>query len=317
MTTEDDHERRQQKRSSSKKSLSPKRNVSKSSTGSSKKNINDDHHQDDNKECPRFNPKSRPSTRKKSSRRLLIESESDSASTTPSAKGHNTASMPPAAASAGARFQKQGEETKYAELGDMNEARASQSNSKHDSWNLEEILGGSREQLEEIFGESQPDGTFSFEDEEQVLEQYRIMAQHEAISRVKENTGFDMTEYEKKKKMNGEGGGGAEDSFKGGKRTKVRLPEAKRITSTNSTPKPEEPSMPVPRLNTRFLHQRMNRVPELCPGVLMIRGSSTMPSDEHAVQCLGCKGNLRVKILASLVSCPDCSTVSSASSTRR
>jgi hypothetical protein len=298
--TDDDYDSYQKK--SSRKKSPPNRSASRS-TGREHNDLDGDQ---------RFVPKSRPVIRRKSSRRLVVES---APAPTPvaaaaAARGH-AASMPSVAASA-ARF-------KQDDLDDSNST-----SSRNNSWyadallqqggsrsQLEEILGGSKEQLDEIFGESQQ-GSFSFEDEEQVLEQYRIMAQHEAISRVKENTGFDMAEYEKKKKMNGEGTGG--DS-KLAKRSKVRLPEPKRITSTNSTPKAEEPAMPAPRLNTRFMHQRMNRTPELCPGVVM-RGS-TMPSDEHAVRCLGCKCQLRVKILASLVSCPDCSTVSSASSTRR
>jgi predicted RNA-binding Zn-ribbon protein involved in translation (DUF1610 family) len=181
----------------------------------------------------------------------------------------------------------------------------------------------SEEQLEELFGSSTASEEFEknygFDDEE-VLEQYRIMAQHDAISRVKENTGFDMAEYEKKKKMQGEDPHQKKKGLTGGgNQARMRLPQPKRIQSlTISTPKPEEPDFPPPKFNTRFLRQSMIRVPELCQGISILGGASaTVASDEHNVRCLGCRCQLRVKILATLVSCPDCGTVSSASSTRR
>ena len=195
--------------------------------------------------------------------------------------------------------------------------------SRSNSWYADALHDHSEKQLEEIFGSGSASGEFDnsygFDDEE-VLEQYRIMAQHDAISRVKENTGFDMAEYEKKKKMQGEDPHLKKKGLAGGrKQSRMRLPQPKRIQSTtNSTPKPEEPEFPPPKFNTRFLHQSMIRVPELCQGISVLGGASlTVAPDEHNVRCLGCRCQLRVKILATLVSCPDCGTVSSASSTRR
>jgi hypothetical protein len=153
-------------------------------------------------------------------------------------------------------------------------------------------------------------------DDEEVLEQYRIMAQHEANLRVKENIGFDLNEYERRRKLQPSEPTDKRLLYGGGKKTKTRLPEPKKLIAAASTPKPEEPPLPTPTLNIKFLHQAQARVPELCPGVT-VRGGANVPHDEHIVRCLGCRGQVRVKILATLVSCPDCNTVSPASSTRR
>lgn len=185
------------------------------------------------------------------------------------------------------------------------------------SWYIDALRqqGGTTANLDEILGAS-TNGSDGFDDEE-VLEQYRIMAQHEANLRVKENTGFDMAEYEKRRKLQGDEPKDKKGLYGGGKKPKTRLPEAKKISSSTSAPKPEEPPLPKPKLNSRFKEQSVTRVPELCSGVVVRGSSSSTPADEHVVRCLGCKSQLRVKILATLVSCPECNTVSPASSTRR
>lgn len=194
--------------------------------------------------------------------------------------------------------------------------------SRHNSWYVEALQqGGQNADLEEILGATtnNPGNNDGFDDEE-VLEQYRIMAQHEANLRVKENTGFDMAEYEKRRKMQGNEPVNKKGLYGGGKKPKIRLPDPKKIAGTaggSAAPKPEEPPLPTPKLNTRYQQQSHLRVPEMCPGVRYEHGSSLNQSDEHAVRCLGCKIKLRVKLLATLVSCPECSTVSPASSTRR
>jgi len=204
--------------------------------------------------------------------------------------------------------------------GDENYAKGSY---RSNSWLADAMLqqsGSTAEDLEQFFGASgDVNDPYGFDDDE-VLEQYRIMAQHEAISRVKENTGFDMVEYNKKKKMQGEDSMTQKGLFGDGKKSKTRLPEPKLIVSGKiSAPKPEEPPLPLPKLRTRFMSQKLDRVPGICPGVSMRVTPTTlasMPPDEHIVRCVNCRSQLRVKILASLVSCSECSTVSSASSTR-
>eukprot|EP00540_Astrosyne_radiata_P001259 CAMPEP_0116854748 /NCGR_PEP_ID=MMETSP0418-20121206/18811_1 /TAXON_ID=1158023 /ORGANISM="Astrosyne radiata, Strain 13vi08-1A" /LENGTH=301 /DNA_ID=CAMNT_0004487637 /DNA_START=86 /DNA_END=991 /DNA_ORIENTATION=- len=187
------------------------------------------------------------------------------------------------------------------------------------SWYVDALRqqGGTAANLDEILGAAQSEGS-GFDDDE-VLEQYRIMAQHEANLRVKENTGFDMAEYEKRRKMQGEAPKDKKGLYGGGKKPKIRLPDQVKITSSSaggSAPKPEEPPLPAPKFSCRFLEQKTARVPELCPGTAA-RGGSNLKQDEHVVRCIGCRSQLRVNVLATLVSCPDCSTVSPASSTRR
>lgn len=191
------------------------------------------------------------------------------------------------------------------------------------SWYMEALQqGNSPAELDNILGKASAEETnqnsgFGGFDDEEVLEQYRIMAQHEANLRVKENTGFDIAEYQKRRKLQGNEPTDKRGLYGGGKKPKIRLPEPRKFLSSTATPKPEEPPLPQPRLlHTKFLKQEQPFVPELCPGVT-VRGGSTVPHDEHIVRCLGCRGQLRVKILATLVSCPDCNTVSPASSTRR
>ena len=192
---------------------------------------------------------------------------------------------------------------------------------RHNSWYVEALQqGGENVNLEEILGASttSPGNNDGFDDEE-VLEQYRIMAQHEANLRVKENTGFDMADYEKRRKMQGNEPVNKKALYGGGKKSKIRLPDPKKIIgpASGSAPKPEEPPLPTPKLNTRFQKQKHLRVPEMCAGMKFEHGSVLNQSEEHAVRCLGCKIRLRVKLLATLVSCPECNTVSPASSTRR
>ena len=172
--------------------------------------------------------------------------------------------------------------------------------------NMQAVAKGSSEAAEAGFG------TF---DDEEVLQQYRIMAQHEANLRVKENIGFDLEEYEKRRKLHASGPSDKRLLYGGGGKTKLRLPEPKKLISKVSTPKPEQPPLPTPALNIKFLLQKHAKIPDLCVGVTT-RGGANVPSDEHIVRCLGCRVQLRVKIFATLVSCPDCNTVSPASSTR-
>jgi hypothetical protein len=155
-------------------------------------------------------------------------------------------------------------------------------------------------------------------DDEEVLEQYRIMAQHEAAARVKEIVGFDQAEYDERRKKQ-------EDELKRQEyREKLKITMAEpKLSAAFSTPgnmlKPEEPPLPPAIPNRKFIEQRAKRVPELCIGRPVERGAH-VPDNEHVVTCLGpCRGDglLAVKTGATLVCCPTCKTVSPASSTRR
>ncbi len=183
---------------------------------------------------------------------------------------------------------------------------------RQSSWYSDALLQSGTEDLSAILGQVQ-DAADAAEatrsDEDEVLEQYRIMAHVEANIRVKDNTGFDMAEYEKRRKLQPEPTKG--DYYTGNNKPKPKLPEPRIIASSTTLLLPEEPPLPPARANRRFIEQRTQRVPELCPGVI-VRGQSHLPDGEHFVKCLGCKALMRVGFLTSLVSCPECSTVSPA-----
>jgi hypothetical protein len=163
---------------------------------------------------------------------------------------------------------------------------------------------------------------FGVFDDKEVLEQYRIMAQHEASIRVKENCGFDILEYEKRRKLISSEQASHQELYRSGTQPKIKLPPPKPVLATAiPTLKPEEPPMPPAATSwsaSKFLDPRIHqpRDPDLGMGT-SVRGGATIPHDEHVVRCLGCRGQLRVKLTATLVKCPECSTVSPASSTRR
>jgi hypothetical protein len=246
-------------------------------------------------------PSPRDGMRRRQSRRRLSRSSS----------GHNSDDGPNAgAAAAGAAMV--GEDEPTGNLPHLGEASASKD--RQGSWYTDALLQGGEDMaaiLGHVQNSSQEENHLA--DDDQVLEQYRIMAHVEASMRVQENTGFDMAEYEKRRKLHPDSGQKGEYS----KKPKPRLPEPRKVTSSSrSQMKPEEPPLPPPRANRRFLEQRTPRVPELCTGNL-VRGTANLPAGEHVVRCLGCRTQLRVNLLANLVSCPDCHTVSPASSTRR
>jgi len=204
-------------------------------------------------------------------------------------------------------------------VGDASGAPPPPNSGRQSSWYSDALLqGGGTEDLTAILGQVQHSDARADQaqtDDDEVLEQYRIMAHVEANIRVKDNTGFDMAEYEKRRKMQPEPTKG--DYYTGTKKPKPKLPEPRVMGGGGGGMiQPEEPPLPPPRANRRFIEQRSPKVPELCPGVV-VRGQSQVPDGEHVVRCLGCRSQLRVNMLASLVSCPDCATVSPASSMRR
>ena len=205
--------------------------------------------------------------------------------------------------------------------------RPASSAKRTESWYQEALQQGSSEQeLKNMMvptssnnpSQQQEDGAlFGGFDDDEVLEQYRIMAQHEANLRVKENTGFDVAEYEKRRKSSGGDPKDKKDLYGGGKKPKLRLPEYRSYTSSLATPKPEEPPVPIPKLQSEYLERIQPRVAQLCTGERTNAPAGSVEGDRLVVRCLGCKCYLRVKIVATLASCPDCHTVSPASSTRR
>eukprot|EP00980_Cylindrotheca_fusiformis_P009890 scaffold2189_cov116-Cylindrotheca_fusiformis.AAC.10 len=200
------------------------------------------------------------------------------------------------------------------------------------SWYNDVLTQGGTEELNAILQASEASAAAEEQnnhrnDEDEVLEQYRIMAHVEASIRVKDNTGFDMADYVKKRKLHPEPN--KLDYFDGSRKPKAYLPQPKILggggnnNSNNTMMQPDEPPLPAPRPNRRYLEQKKPLVPDLCDGVIIRGGSSTIPEEDEVsgmaavVRCLGCKTQLRTNLLATLVNCPECSTVSPATTTRR
>lgn len=211
------------------------------------------------------------------------------------------------------------------------------------SWYTDALLqGGGSEDLSAFLGQMFPqdrgvqqDGNFgdgtsgtksgspggNVAEDDEVLEQYRIMAHVEASIRVKDNTGFDLAEYEKRRKIQPEPVKG--EYFAGSKKPKPTLPEPKRLDAMGGGAliaflTPQEPSLP-PRTNIRFSDEsRIPRAPDLYPGIVIRNTNQAghIPDGEHAVRCLGCQSKMRVNLYAALVQCPECRTVSPASTAR-
>jgi hypothetical protein len=184
------------------------------------------------------------------------------------------------------------------------------------SWYNDVLNQGGSEELNAILQASEGD-VHNSSDADEVLEQYRIMAHVEASIRVKDNTGFDMAEYEKRRKLHPEPT--KLDYFDGSRKPKAILPDQKVLSGGSGggagMMKPDEPPLPVPRPNRRYLEQKGPLVPDLCDGVA-VKGAG-IPDGHVATRCLGCKTQLRTNMFATLVKCPECSTVSPATSTRR
>lgn len=174
-----------------------------------------------------------------------------------------------------------------------------------------DLQQGGSDELDRVLMASAKDANTHVSDDES-LEQFRIMAHIEAKNRVKQNTGFDMVEYENRRKLHPEPN--KLDYFDGSRKPKAVLPEPKPLTAGSGI-RAEEPSLPPPRPNKRYLEPREPLVPDLCDG-FVVRGGG-IPDGECPVRCLGCKAQLHVNMLATLVRCPDCSTVSPATSSRR
>jgi hypothetical protein len=180
-----------------------------------------------------------------------------------------------------------------------------------------------------------------------INEQFRIMAQLEATFRVKDNTGFDMVEYKEQVRLLEEERQQqqSQERERGRYHTKPKpmLPDVQKLGMGNSgsetsslsskgPSRPEEPPLPFTRANRRYAQNGRSssnnnnnrvRVPEICPGVVVPKHSPTATTaisattsiEQHIVKCWGCSSSvseiyLRVNILATLVQCPECLTIS-------
>jgi hypothetical protein len=183
--------------------------------------------------------------------------------------------------------------------------RAHDSEAREDSnWNAVWASGAQGGEL--------PPGESGFDNHE-VLEQFKIMAEHEALRRVKKETGKDLE--------------GNLESHKGGKSPgvvlvrknkmmfKTRLPKPKRIPYAGTFAELREPSLPSFRPTPIFCGRTEQMEPEVTPGEL-VSGDEQVPDEQRVVRCLGCREKLSCKQNAMMVSCPNCSVESPAISTR-
>lgn len=185
---------------------------------------------------------------------------------------------------------------------------------RQSSWYRDALKQGmSGEDIEAILGmvgADEDDVGDTFQDEE-VMEQYRIMTHHEARQRVKENLGSDVADYLESKR-------GKPSAKKQEAPPKLNLPRMKlpKINTDKRLLKPVDPTIPLPDL-PKLPQERSKRHDELVMGEIVRSADVKQESDNIVVRCLGCRSQLRVQESSTLVRCPDCSTVSPASSTRR
>mmetsp|Transcript_1545 Transcript_1545/g.3276 ORF Transcript_1545/g.3276 Transcript_1545/m.3276 type:complete len:169 (+) Transcript_1545:136-642(+) len=155
------------------------------------------------------------------------------------------------------------------------------------------------------------------------MEEYRIMAQMEASMRVRDNTGFDMAEYKQRCQLIEEQRQQEEKktTLPYYRKPSPRLPQTRNFSGNDGSSR--EPPLPFTRANRRYGKSARNRndrsrVSEICPGVVVPKNSTDASPESsgetHVVRCWGCSDDfetyLRVNILATLVECPKCFTIS-------
>lgn len=143
--------------------------------------------------------------------------------------------------------------------------------------------------------------------DEDIMEQHRIMANLEAKQLARQNLGYDLAEV----------GIQEEPSFEIVDEPTVSLPGLATTSVEYELPSRCAANVPFPFSYDMLVKEIGHREPDLQVGVLSSRQDALSVPGRMAVRCLGCDKDLAVSQMASLVSCPECSTVSSATSTRR
>lgn len=147
-------------------------------------------------------------------------------------------------------------------------------------------------------------------DDHEIMEQYRIMAEHEAHLRLKTTTGIDMEDNQKRTPVIGR----VEDGYRKMLLT-PRLPEPRRVTVTISMPQLQEPTLPSLPLSQEHWGRR-SQIRQVSPGVIVSR-TEEVSAEEQLLKCLGCGKELRVRRRAMFARCPSCSAESPAISIRQ
>jgi hypothetical protein len=145
-------------------------------------------------------------------------------------------------------------------------------------------------------------------DRQEIIEQHRIMAVHEAHVWLKNMTGVDLEEYQKTAPIVGR----VDDGFRKALLTPM-LPNPRRVTVTNSSmPELKEPELPTLKRRQVQQEYKPEIAPVVHPAVIMSSENEEVPAGEKPLQCLGCKKSLRVQKKALFASCPNCSAKSPA-----
>eukprot|EP00934_Nitzschia_sp_Nitz4_P008406 Nitzschia sp. Nitz4//scaffold255_size41878//23192//24103//NITZ4_007406-RA/size41878-processed-gene-0.21-mRNA-1//-1//CDS//3329544374//8396//frame0 len=181
----------------------------------------------------------------------------------------------------------------------------------HDSPNGAAAHSSSKD-LNDSFVNNTPD--------DEVLEQYQMMAHIEASIRVKDNIGFDMEEYEQRRKLYPEPAPGEINYYTGENKRKPPVPSPK-IPSPTSVFSPSEPPLAWKPPST----VASKALPECAVGTMFSRTShqvaqevtSVLSNGDHIIRCLGCKQLVQTHLRATMVQCPECATVGPATSVRR
>mmetsp|Transcript_5545 Transcript_5545/g.10151 ORF Transcript_5545/g.10151 Transcript_5545/m.10151 type:complete len:284 (-) Transcript_5545:171-1022(-) len=143
---------------------------------------------------------------------------------------------------------------------------------------------------------------------QEIIEQHRIMAVHEAHVWLKNMTGVDLEEYQKTAPIVGR----VNDGFRKALLTPM-LPNPRRVTVTNSSmPELKEPELPTLKRRQVQQEYKPEIAPVVHPAVMMSSENEEVPPGEKPLQCLGCKKSLRVQKKALFASCPNCSAKSPA-----
>ena len=144
-------------------------------------------------------------------------------------------------------------------------------------------------------------------DDEEVLEQYRMMSHFEAARRVRENTEFDMEEYNRTRKSCSEPRRKTRREYL--KLTNPILPDLKSSTSSSRRSN-KEPDMPETR-PCKLLPPRTTNYPDIAIGSIF-NESFPLDGDETTIACMDCSRACRVSSLALMMRCPECSNVTPA-----
>lgn len=199
------------------------------------------------------------------------------------------------------------------------------------SWYRDALAMTDESNLQEILGAVRDEDENEEEVSDEVLEQFRIMAHHEARQRLKENLGCDLGEFVERVRNEPKGLKMVQNAGYDPKNPpRLPLPAPRPPPNDWSflpRPKRIRPTIPLPSFpRERFIRPQPPSFTfkELQMGKLLrsseaqLDGLASFARDNTVmVRCLGCYAQLLVGQEATLVRCPECMTVSPATSCYR